>query len=53
MIQSDFECVIDPITKEHTFVGVVFILIVKMKNIVKTFKHFIIYKNIQKLCIMN
>ena len=43
IIHSDFECIIDPNTKEHQFISGGYLwLNVKMKNIVKTFKLFII-----------
>ena len=42
IIHSDFECFIDPNTKEHTFISGGYLLECKNKTIVKTFKLFII-----------
>ena len=53
IIHSDFKCIIDPNTKEHRFISGGYLLECKSKNIVKTFKLFMIWKDIQKVCIMN
>ena len=53
IIHSDFECIIDPNTKEHKFISGGYLLQSKMKNIVNTFKLFITWKNLQKVFIMN
>ena len=42
LIHSDFECVIDPLTKEHTFIGGRYYLECKNNKYTKTFKHFLI-----------
>ena len=49
IIHLDFECIIDPITKEHSFISGNIIWNVEIINLVKKFKLFIIQKNILSL----
>ena len=42
VIHSDFECTIDPITKEHSFISGGYYLECRNNKLVKKFKHFMI-----------
>ena len=46
VIHSDFECVIDPVTKEHKFIAAGYYLQCRNNKFCKKFKLFIIQKNI-------
>ena len=53
LLHSDFECIIDPITKEHTFIAGCIFYNVKMKNIQKIINRFLIYKNMRNIYMIN
>ena len=53
IIHSNFECIIDPNTKEHQFISGGYLLECKNQKYSKKFKLLTIYMNIQKVCIMN
>ena len=53
IIHSDFECVIDPNAKEHTFISGGYLLECKNEKYSKNIQLFITWKNIQRLYIMN
>ena len=53
IIHSDFEYVIDPNTKEHKFISEGYLLEYKNEKHSKNIQTFMIWKDIQKVCIMN
>ena len=53
IIHSDFKCVIDPNTEEHEFISWGYLLECKNEKYSKDKKLFIIWKNLQEVCIMN